>query len=525
MTVRRDSVGKYAWYVLAVMVLVLLISLIDRQILSILAEDVKRDLDLTDAQLGILYGTAFAVFYTLAGIPLGRLADSWWRVRLMLMGLVFWSLMTMASGLATSFAILAAARIGVGVGEACASPAAYSILADTFPKHKRALAFSIYSGGGAVGYGLSLAVGGWLADSWNTAFPDRSGPLALDGWQAAFIAVGIPGLLLALWVFTLREPGRTDAEGRPRPVARPGAIKSFLFDALAILPPFNILLAARFPGGMMPSLRAAVIVSALMALLIWLTGDYVQWIAFGIGVHAFSSWVQALRHTDPPAYELIWKRRAVGLCMLAVGGIAVTLTTFSLWAAPHAMRTFGVSGSEIGALIGIPAVIGAASGSVVGGLLSDWWKQRDPRGRIFVCMISGAVPIPLVFLAFTRSDLNSFLLISPLIYFSANFLTGSAIAMLQDFVLPRMFGTIAALFTFATNIGGAALGPYISGKIATVTGSLPLGMFAVMAAPASACLIFWYLSRISPAVEARKLAWAYDAGEPSAANGALAQQM
>lgn len=103
---KQEPVGFYAWYILAIMVIVLAVSLIDRQILSILAEDVKRDLDLTDAQLGFLYGTAFAIFYTLAGIPLGRLADSWWRTRLMAIGLILWSLMTIASGFASSLAFL-----------------------------------------------------------------------------------------------------------------------------------------------------------------------------------------------------------------------------------------------------------------------------------------------------------------------------------------------------------------------------------------------------------------------------------
>lgn len=513
-TMRKEQgVGLYAWYVLIIMVLVLAFSMIDRQILSILAEDVKTDLRLTDTQLGFLYGTAFAIFYTVAGIPLGRLADSWWRIRLMFLGLTFWSLMTMVSGFASSITLLAIARIGLGAGEACASPAAYSILADTFPKHRRALAFAIYTLGGSVGSGLSLVLGGWLSDAWNTAYPARSGPLGLAGWQAAFIGIGAPGLLLAGWLISLREPCRRDAQGRPSAVARPGALKSFLIDILAIVPPFNIVLAARFPGGLVRNLKSICAVVALMALLIWLTGDYGQWIAFGIGIHAFASWIQLLRHTDPPAYELIWKRRAVILAALGVGGVAITINTVALWAAPYAMRTFGVSASDLGPLIGIPAMIAAALGSIVGGWLSDRWTLHDPRGRIFVCMISGAVPIPLVFLIFTRADLTSFLLISPLIYFFAGFLGGSAIALLQDFVLPRMNGTVGALFLFAANLGGLALGPYVSGKVATITGSLPFGMFTVMAAPAASCLIFWYLSRLSVEAEARKLEWAIAAGE------------
>jgi MFS family permease len=511
---KPQPVGFYAWYILAIMVIVLAVSLIDRQILSILAEDVKRDLDLTDAQLGFLYGTAFAIFYTLAGIPLGRLADSWWRTRLMAIGLILWSLMTIASGFASSLAFLAIARIGVGAGEACASPVAYSILADTFPKERRALAISIFTIGGSAGIGLSLPVGGFLSDSWNNAFPPGQAPLGLEGWQAAFIGVGAPGLLLALWVLSLREPKRKDPKGYPLPIVRPGALRRFLIDVLAILPPFNIVLAAKQPGGLARNLISAAVVVVTMALLIWLTGDYGQWIAFGIGVHAFASWIQSLRTTDPVAYDLIWNRRAVMLCTFAAGLTAVTINAVALWSAPHAMRSFGVTASEIGPMIGIPAAIAAALGSVASGFLSDGLKRRDPRGRGWVCALAAAVPIPLVFFAFTRQDLSSFVLIVPFIYFFASFLTASAVAMLQDFVIPRMYATVGALFLFSCNIGGLALGPYVSGKIATVTGSLPIGVMMVMVAPVAAFFIFWGLGRFSAEAEARKLEWARAAGEP-----------
>src|SRR3712207_1835651 len=117
----RARIGAYAWYALFVFVLVYIVNFIDRQILSILVGDIKADLRVSDQQIGFLYGTAFAVFYALFGIPLGRLADSWYRGRLMAMGLALWSSMTAFSGFASTFGMLAAARIGVGIGEASAS--------------------------------------------------------------------------------------------------------------------------------------------------------------------------------------------------------------------------------------------------------------------------------------------------------------------------------------------------------------------------------------------------------------------
>lgn len=130
----QAKASPYAWYVLFVLFLVYALNFIDRQILTILAPHIRKDLGLSQADIGFLYGTAFGVFYALFGIPLGRLADNWHRVRLMTIGLALWSSMTALSGLASNGLQLAAARIGVGVGEATASPSAYSLISDWFPK-------------------------------------------------------------------------------------------------------------------------------------------------------------------------------------------------------------------------------------------------------------------------------------------------------------------------------------------------------------------------------------------------------
>ncbi len=137
--------GRYSKYALGVLMLVYVFNFVDRQIISVLADEIKRDLGITDAQVGFLYGTAFAVFYAVFGIPLGRLADVWVRKKLISIGLSFWSLMTALSGTANSFVTLGAYRIGVGVGEASASPAAFSMLSDYFSPERRATALSIYS--------------------------------------------------------------------------------------------------------------------------------------------------------------------------------------------------------------------------------------------------------------------------------------------------------------------------------------------------------------------------------------------
>ncbi|MBS1239414.1 MAG: yjjL 4, partial [Proteobacteria bacterium] len=210
----EEPASGYAWYALGVLVLVYMLNFIDRQILSILANDIKADLKLSDADLGFLYGTAFAIFYALFGVPLGRLADGWHRVRLLTLGLALWSLMTFLSGFARNGATLTAARIGVGVGEATATPCAYSLIADWFPARIRGTALGIYSAGLFIGSGLSLLIGGAIVEAWNGAYPN-GGPLGLVGWQAAFVGVGAPGLVLAAWVYSLREPVRGAIDGLP----------------------------------------------------------------------------------------------------------------------------------------------------------------------------------------------------------------------------------------------------------------------------------------------------------------------
>ena len=176
-----DAPEWYPRYVLAVLVVVYVLNFLDRQILSILNEHIKADLGLTDAQMGFLFGTAFAVFYALFGIPLGRLADVWVRRSLISAGLAFWSAMTALSGLSQNFAQIAAARIGVGIGEASASPAAFSLLSDWFPPRRRATVLAIYSSGIYIGAGLGLGIGGLVVDRWDAAFPSGTGPFGFRG--------------------------------------------------------------------------------------------------------------------------------------------------------------------------------------------------------------------------------------------------------------------------------------------------------------------------------------------------------
>ena len=291
--------SSYSWYVLGVLVVVYILNFIDRQILSILAVDIKADLRLNDSDIGFLGGAAFAVFYALFGIPLGRLADNWGRVKLLSTGLALWSLMTALSGFARSQATLSFARMGVGVGEATASPTAYSLISDYFPKRQRATALALYSSGLYLGGGVSLLIGASIGKAWNEAYP-AGGPLGLVGWQAAFMAVGIPGLIVALWVATLREPVRGAMDGVPTH-GSPTPFANFLSDLAMIVPPFTLIGAwRRGPAALAINVGAAVLVALFAWIMIGLTKNVPQWSAVGFGYYAVFSWACTCACAIPP---------------------------------------------------------------------------------------------------------------------------------------------------------------------------------------------------------------------------------
>lgn len=498
-----SDVTRYAWYALGVMTIVHMLSFIDRQILSILAEQIRKDLDLTDTQLGFLYGTTFAVFYTLFGIPLGRLADRWWRTRLMAIGLALWSAMTVVSGFATSYALLAIARLGVGVGEASASPAAFSMQADLFPKRLRARANAIYSVGVYLGMGLSLPLGGAISQAWNHAFGD-SGPLGLVGWQAAFIGVGLPGLLVAAWVWSLREPQRLGANSEAVAVSYAGAWRSFADELVALFPPFTLWSVARYRGELLRNILLLAGIATVMMLLVTWTGDIAQWVIYGVAVYAVASWVQVLRYRDAATYRLIWATPQVILILVGFGSLALITYSVGFWAAPYAIRTYHLSAQTVGLAIGIPGAIASAFGVLLGGWLSDLWKRHDPRGRIFTCMLAPAITTPLLVAQYFAADFAVFALLSAAVYAASSIWLGSANAAAQDLVLPRMYGTISATYIMANTMIGLCLGPYGTGKIATVTGDLRMGVMSALLVAPLALLCFWMTARKAAEVEMLK---------------------
>lgn len=209
-------------YMLGVLALIYVFNGVDRSIMWVVLEPIKHDLHLTDTQLGALSGLAFGVFYAIAGIPIGVLADRIERRRIVAFAVGIWSLMTASCGLTTSFWQLFAARVAVGAAESGAPPASLSLITDLYPRRSRAAAIALYMSGSSVALVLTYALGSWVASRW--------------GWRTGFFAAGVPGLLLALLVWTtFREPLRGGTDGGLAE-ERPAEFRATLRTLLATLP-------------------------------------------------------------------------------------------------------------------------------------------------------------------------------------------------------------------------------------------------------------------------------------------------
>lgn len=512
----------YSWYVLSVLVVVYILNFIDRQIVSILAVDIKADLGLTDSDMGFLGGAAFAVFYALFGIPLGRLADNWSRTKLLAIGLSLWSLMTALSGFARGQAELTLARMGVGVGEATASPTAYSLISDYFPKRQRATALAIYSSGLYIGGGVSLFIGALIVKSWNAAYP-AGGPMGLVGWQAAFLAVGIPGILVALWVATLREPVRGAMDGVPT-TKNPAPFRAFASDLSMIVPPFTIFGAwQRGPLALVINLATGAAIAAFAWWMIQLTGNFPQWSAVGFGYYAVFSWASALRSRDPATFTLIWGTPAFLCTALGYGLVSLAAYALAFWSAPYAEVVLGLPKAEFAFILGANGAVSGFLGVIIGGRVADALRASNPAGRVLVIIFGVVGPILPIWIGYTTA--------SPVLFYAMNFLAGmlgatalgAAAATTQDLVLPRMRGTATAAFFLATTLVGLSFGPYMVGQISDLAGTvvdgklvgnLRVGILSLIAVAPVALGLLVAAYRMLPTAERTIVERARAVGEP-----------
>ena len=493
----------YRWYVLAVLVVVYTFSYLDRQIITVLAPYLKADLRITDAQFGLLYGTAFALFYGLFGIPLARLADGWSRVRTLALGLSFWSMMTIFSGTAKSFAHLGVARVCVGIGEASSTPAAISLLGDYFERDRRATVLSLYSVAVYIGAGLSLIVGGSVVAFWHASFGPDGGPLGLSGWQAAFMAVGIPGMALALLILlTIKEPVR----GRLEFVEAedPAPFKSALRELGTMIPPWNLIrlvregrpareLTKNIIWLMFVPIGSALATMATNSLLapesrailgrffgVPVTSNLVQWLAMAIAFYAVASWFQSNRLRDPIASRLLTASPTFCAISLAGAFLAFAMNATTGFVFLYANRYLGFTASD-GMHLGAVAAIAGGIGISISGFLADYARRITFTGRLLFVCITATI--------FTLASLVEFLTTNSTVFYVAFAIAtffvpmwfGPLQATSQDLVIPRLRGMAFAMFSLGANIVGLGLGPYTVGLISDATGDLRVGILTALA--------------------------------------------
>lgn len=203
---------RSAWYTVAILTLANASGFVDRQILSLLVGPIKRDLGVTDTQVALLMGFGFVIFYSLLGIPIGRWVDRGSRRIIVAVGVALWSLLTALSGAARTFGQLFVARIGVGVGEATLGPAAVSLIADSFPRHRLGTAMSVFMSTTFLGSGVAYALSAYIVGQVDRpGFVDLPIVGSVHPWQTVFFIIGLPGLLIALLALSIREPARRES--------------------------------------------------------------------------------------------------------------------------------------------------------------------------------------------------------------------------------------------------------------------------------------------------------------------------
>lgn len=510
----KAKIPKAAYYALAVLTLANVLNYVDRSIVSILAQSIKADLELDDADLGFLLGTAFAVFYSVVGIAMGRISDGLPRKKVMAFGLVLWSAMTALGGAASSFAMLGLARIGVGVGEAVANPCGHSLVADIFPPKNRAVAMSVLLSGVFIGGAFASFIGGYFLTQYPhfcSAVPIASA-CAIAPWKAALFAVSLPGIPLALMLLAIKEP--------PQAPHNAGSTTALVVrEIAAALPPFTMVTLLRIGGRQ--ALRTNVIIAAVIAMiaavLVHFTHDIAQWAAFGLGAYAVLTWGHIQKFRDPGLYALTFGDPTFVLCTASTALIACVGGAASVWSAPYAMRTFNIPAHEIGLSLGLIHITGALLGVYLGGFVADRWRARDRRAPMGICAIALIGMVPCILVMLLVKDYHVFLAGSfALGVFSGMWSPGGA-AMVQDLVLPRMRGSAAACYSLVAIVISSGTGPYWAGKVSTMTGSLTAGLLSMLPIAPVALFVTWLAARRLPAQtpEARR-ARAAAAGEISA---------
>ena len=529
------QVTRAAKHALTLVALANGISLLDRNILAILAPRIKMNLGIGDAEMGLLYGTVFALFYALFSLPLGRLADGWIRTRLLGIALTFWSLATGLAAGAQGFALLAASRLGVGIGEGAAGPAGYSLVFDQYPKARRGFATAVIAAAIAMGLGGSLVLGGVAADWWDKLFVGAGAPLGLKGWQFAFLIAALPGLVLAVMLWRMPEPKRGQLDGIESP-QDPHPFVASLAVLVSVTPLCNwFSLAARKAGAVywVVNVFALAVLIAAMAALTRLTSAIsprpalhfgalsvnphaLQWSVVGFGAFVVVNLLQSLRLTDRPAYAVITRSPSLLLCM-AVGSLQMMINYGVMGFTPSfLMKRYGLSATTTGLQFGLLAAAIGVLGPMIAGPLSDRVNRRFPgAGRAYITLISLGLSPLIAMWVYHSHDLPSFY--ARFVLYSV-ILTGwlpPLYTIMFEQVLPRMRGITSSIYVICYTIFGLGIGPFLVGMMSDANGGdLGAAILEINWVAPVIVLMLLVLARRAQRDEESILRHARGAGEP-----------
>jgi MFS family permease len=533
--VSEPRVTRAAKYALALVALANGISLLDRNILAILAPRIKQDLGIGDAEMGMLYGTVFALFFALFSLPIGRLADGWIRTRLLGIALAFWSLATGLAAAAQGFALLAASRLGVGIGEGAAGPAGYSLLFDLFPKSRRGFATAVIAAAIALGLGGSLVLGGVAADWWDRLYMGVGPPLGLKGWQFAFLVAALPGFVLAVMLWRMPEPKRGQQDGIESP-QDPHPIRASLAVLVSVTPVSNWLsLAARKAGTLywvVNLLVLAGLIAAMMALTRFTSAlsprpalhigtlsvnpHALQWSVVGFGAFVVLNLLQNLRLSDKPAFAVITSSPSLLLCM-AVGSLQMMINYGVMGFTPSfLMKHYGLSATETGLQFGLLAAALGVLGPLISGPLSDRLNGRFPgAGRAYITLVSLGLSPLIAMWVYHSNDIASFY--ARFVLYSV-VLTGwlpPLYTSLFDQLLPRMRGSTSSIYVIVYTIFGMGIGPFLVGMMSDANGGdLGAAILEINWVAPAIVLMLLVLARRAQRDEESILRRARSAGEP-----------
>ncbi|WP_321396948.1 MFS transporter [Emcibacter sp.] len=527
--------GKSAYYALLLVGLCQAMSMVDRQILAILMPRIKADLNIGDAEMGLLYGTVFALFYAVFSLPLGRLADGWIRTRLLGLSIIGWSFMTALGGMANGFGLLALSRLGVGIGEASVQPGGMSLLSDVFPKRKRGTVTAVMAAAIALGLGSALWIGGSVADAWDGAFADGAAPLGLKGWQAAFLAASIPGLFLGYLMIKMKEPRRGLSDGIDHH-DDPHPFRESWLTLTSILPGLSWLTLLRLKASSrdwIVNIGGLLIIILMVGVMIHWTnglrlvnpialsvggydfgGNELQWTVTGFGLYVILSWMQSLKLRDKPAFELVVKTPSMILVIIVVSLQMVINYGGMAWTAAYLINHFGQKPAEVGLQFGVMISIIGIVGPLIAGPVSDWVNGHIAGGRLYVTLGALILSPPLGIITFTSDSVGLFYVFYACFGLALTMWLPSIYACLMDLVLPRMRGTVMSYYILTMTITGMGMGPYIVGLMSDINGgnlaSAILNLFWV--SPLLVVLTYILIRRL-PKDEASLLDRARAAGE------------